>query len=113
MYLTFYGFKEKPFNPTPDPRFLYMTPGHREALAQLQYGVQVLSFVEDKNGVLACPLALDEEVVQPDEPLGPRFSRFGDPEVLERVFQDSVEGQGGIEHEGHLGLSIEPLQQCV
>ena len=40
MYLTFYGFKEKPFNPTPDPRFLYMTPGHREALAQLQYGVQ-------------------------------------------------------------------------
>lgn len=40
MYLTFYGFAEKPFNATPDPRFLYMTPGHREALAQLQYGVQ-------------------------------------------------------------------------
>ena len=40
MYLTFYGLAEKPFNPTPDPRFLYMTPGHREALAQLQYGVQ-------------------------------------------------------------------------
>jgi len=40
MYLTFYGLAEKPFNATPDPRFLYMTPGHREALAQLQYGVQ-------------------------------------------------------------------------
>src|SRR5499427_845664 len=40
MYLTFYGLVEKPFNATPDPRFLYMTPGHREALAQLQYGVQ-------------------------------------------------------------------------
>src|SRR5947209_18343707 len=40
MYLTFYGLTEKPFNPTPDPRFLYMCPGHREALAQLQYGVQ-------------------------------------------------------------------------
>ncbi len=40
MYLTFYGLAEKPFNPTPDPRFLYMSPGHREALAQLQYGVQ-------------------------------------------------------------------------
>jgi len=35
MYLTFYGLAEKPFNATPDPRFLYMTPGHREALAQL------------------------------------------------------------------------------
>jgi general secretion pathway protein A len=40
MYLTFYGLTEKPFNATPDPRFLYMSPGHREALAQLQYGVQ-------------------------------------------------------------------------
>jgi general secretion pathway protein A len=40
MYLTFYGFTEKPFNATPDPRFLYMTPGHREALAQLLYGTQ-------------------------------------------------------------------------
>src|SRR3989442_7158476 len=39
MYLTFYGLTEKPFNATPDPRFLYMSPGHREALAQLQYGV--------------------------------------------------------------------------
>ena len=40
MYLTFYGLKEKPFNATPDPKFLYLTPGHREALAQLLYGVQ-------------------------------------------------------------------------
>src|SRR5204862_4846810 len=40
MYLKFFGLLEKPFNPTPDPRFLYMSPGHREALAQLLYGVQ-------------------------------------------------------------------------
>jgi len=40
MYLTFYGLKERPFNATPDPRFLYLTPGHREALAQLVYSVQ-------------------------------------------------------------------------
>ena len=40
MYLPFYGLKEKPFNTTPDPRFLFLTPGHREALAQLVYGVQ-------------------------------------------------------------------------
>jgi general secretion pathway protein A len=40
MYLEFYGLTEKPFNPTPDPRFLYMSPAHREALAQLLYGVQ-------------------------------------------------------------------------
>jgi general secretion pathway protein A len=40
MYLTFFGLREKPFNNTPDPKFLYLTPGHREALAQLVYGVQ-------------------------------------------------------------------------
>ena len=40
MYLTFYGLSEKPFNATPDPKFLYMSPGHREALAQLLYGTQ-------------------------------------------------------------------------
>ena len=40
MYLSFYGLTEKPFNATPDPRFLHMTPGHREALAQLLYGTQ-------------------------------------------------------------------------
>jgi len=40
MYLSFYGLREKPFNTTPDPRFLYPTPGHQEALAQLLYGVE-------------------------------------------------------------------------
>lgn len=37
MYLRFYGLREKPFNPTPDPRFLYLS---REAMAQLEYGVR-------------------------------------------------------------------------
>jgi general secretion pathway protein A len=40
MYLEYYGFRDKPFNPTPDPRFLYLSPSHREALAQLEYGVR-------------------------------------------------------------------------
>jgi general secretion pathway protein A len=40
MYLKFYGLMEKPFELAPDPRFLFQTPGHREALAQLVYGVQ-------------------------------------------------------------------------
>lgn len=40
MYLDFYGLKQKPFNATPDPKFLYLTRGHREALAQLLYGVR-------------------------------------------------------------------------
>lgn len=38
--LAFFGFEEPPFNPTPDPRFLHLTPAHKEALAQLLHGVQ-------------------------------------------------------------------------
>lgn len=40
MYKDFYGLKEKPFSKTPDPRFLYLSNGHREALARLQYVVE-------------------------------------------------------------------------
>jgi len=40
LNLAFFGLQQKPFNPTPDPRFLYASPGHRECLAQLLYGVQ-------------------------------------------------------------------------
>ena len=39
MYNQFYNFSEKPFNLTPDPKFLYYTPSHREALASMVYGI--------------------------------------------------------------------------
>ncbi len=40
MYTQYYNFSENPFNITPDPRFLYLTAGHREALAALLYGIR-------------------------------------------------------------------------
>lgn len=40
MYTHFFGLSEKPFNVTPDPRFLYLTPAHREALASMIYGIR-------------------------------------------------------------------------
>ena len=39
IYLDFYGLDREPFGVTPDPDFLFMTPGHREALAQLLYAI--------------------------------------------------------------------------
>ena len=38
MYTYFYNLKEKPFNLTPSPRFLYLGEAHKEALALLTYG---------------------------------------------------------------------------
>ncbi|MBV9626124.1 MAG: AAA family ATPase [Acidobacteria bacterium] len=40
MFLEFYGLKEQPFGVTPNPRFLYLGAGHREALASLIYGIE-------------------------------------------------------------------------
>ncbi len=40
MYEEFFGIKENPFSITPDPRYLYMSKGHQEALAHLLYGIR-------------------------------------------------------------------------
>lgn len=39
MYEAFYGLRERPFELTPNPRFLLMTSRHREALTTLEYGL--------------------------------------------------------------------------
>ena len=39
MYNAYFNFKEAPFSIAPDPRYLYMTGQHREALAHLVYGL--------------------------------------------------------------------------
>ena len=39
MYLEFYGLREKPFNVTPDPTFLFLSRKHKEAFDYLIYGI--------------------------------------------------------------------------
>jgi general secretion pathway protein A len=39
MYASFFGLNEKPFSITPDPRFLFLSERHAEALAHLVYGI--------------------------------------------------------------------------
>src|SRR3954469_13895173 len=40
MYAAYFGLKQEPFSIAPDPRLLFMSEQHREALAHLLYGVQ-------------------------------------------------------------------------
>jgi general secretion pathway protein A len=40
MYEAFYGFREKPFNLTPDPKYLYLSEEHGEAFAHLEFGLK-------------------------------------------------------------------------
>jgi len=39
MYESFFGLVSRPFDLTPDPRYLFLTPSHREALSNLEYGI--------------------------------------------------------------------------
>ena len=47
MYCNWYGFSEEPFQITPDPNFLYMSPGHEEVLTSIIYGIQ------SRRGIMA------------------------------------------------------------
>ena len=40
MYTEFFGFTDKPFNVTPDPKYLYLSSSHQEALASMIYGIR-------------------------------------------------------------------------
>lgn len=40
MYEAFYGLKERPFNLTPDPKYLYLSDKHKEAFAHLLFGIK-------------------------------------------------------------------------
>jgi general secretion pathway protein A len=40
MYCPFFGLQEKPFSITPDPRFLFLSASHQEALGHLLYGIE-------------------------------------------------------------------------
>lgn len=46
IYQDFFGFSEKPFDLTPDPKYLYLSPKHKEVLAHLVFGLQ------ENNGFL-------------------------------------------------------------
>lgn len=46
VYQDYFGLSEKPFDLTPDPKYLYLSPKHKEVLAHLVYGIQ------ENNGFL-------------------------------------------------------------
>ncbi len=71
MYLEYYGFKEPPFDITPNPRFLFFSEKHREALNHLLYGIQQRKgFVELTGEVGAGKTTLCRALL---EQLGPKF----------------------------------------
>jgi general secretion pathway protein A len=54
MYQSYFGLAEEPFSIAPDPRYLYMSQRHQEALAHLLYGVNAgggFVLLANENGI--------------------------------------------------------------
>jgi general secretion pathway protein A len=54
MYLDFFGLQEMPFNITPDPRFLFFTRAHQEAMDSLLYGIEERKGFIELIGEVGC-----------------------------------------------------------
>ena len=137
MYLSHFGLRELPFSITPDPRFLYMSARHREALAHLVYGVgEHGGFVQltgevgtGKTSVCRCLLEQLPSHVDLALVLNPRLSpvellatvcdelRIPYPagtssakELVDRLHRHLLEAHTGRPaHRSHRGRGAEPL----
>ncbi len=119
MYLTHYGFREAPFNITPDPRFLYFSARHREALEHLLYGIRerkgyfesCLKSLHNRlapgqtSGIMLRPRALvssgPPRHAQKDEQLMERSAL--ELALVERRTRAANGHQGNVGGEGHQG----------
>jgi general secretion pathway protein A len=54
VYCEFYSFSEKPFNITPDPRYLFLSPKHQEAYNHLWFGVSERRGFIQLTGEVGC-----------------------------------------------------------
>ncbi len=98
MYLQYWGLKEKPFENTPDPQFIYFSLKHKEALLNLMYGVNENKGAAMLTGEIGCGKTLivrtlvsklNSEEFEVASITNPRFSE--DEFVLEVLFQFGVE----------------------
>jgi general secretion pathway protein A len=90
MYEDFYGFREAPFQVTPDPRFLYFSDQHREAFHHILYGIQQRKgFIQLTGEVGAGKTTICRAILQR---LGPsyRTALISNPVVTSTQFLRSV-----------------------
>lgn len=93
MYESFFGLKECPFNVTPDPRFLYLSSQHQDALSSLIYGIQSRrGFLQLSGEIGAGKTTLCRMILSKLGPdvhtslvINPRLSEF---ELLQAIVED-------------------------
>ncbi len=115
MYTQFFGLTEKPFSITPDPRYLYMSQRHADALAHLLYGISESGgFIqltgEVGTGKTTLVRSLFEQL--PDEA---DVALILNPELTTGEFLAAIAGELGIEVPGDRSVKalIDGLNACL
>src|SRR4026208_1655692 len=93
MYESYYGFKEKPFNLTPDPKYLYRSESHANAFNLLQYAIRrreglVVVTGEIGTGKTTLCRALLEEIDRTTFTALVLNPFMSEEDLLKRVLQD-------------------------
>ena len=100
MYTEFYGLREKPFSLSPDPRFLFLSDSHREALAHLLYGIeQGEGFIAITGEVGTGKTTLCRTLLQRLEP-GSEVAFLFNPQLSGLELLQSIDAEFGLETEG-------------
>lgn len=98
MYEAFYGLRERPFDLTPNPRFLLLTGKHREALSNLQYGLMSrrgLTLLVGEVGTGKTTLV--RAVVQEFEKRGAIIAYLNNPTLTRGEFYEFLTAAFGLE----------------
>ncbi len=99
MYKEYYGLKEMPFNITPDPHFLFLSPSHQEAIQHLRYGIAekkgfiVLTGEVGCGKTTLCRYLLDEIEERPIE-----TALILNPRVSETQLLQTILSELGVDH---------------
>lgn len=100
MYTEFYGLREKPFSLSPDPRFLFLSDSHREALAHLLYGIeQGEGFIAITGEVGTGKTTLCRTLLQRLEP-GSEVAFLFNPQLSGIELLQAIDAEFGLETEG-------------
>ena len=82
MYEEYWGLKEKPFENTPDPRFLYYSPQHEEVMSRLLYIVKENKGAALVTGVFGCGKTLLGRALLKELDQDVYKIAFADPDML-------------------------------
>jgi general secretion pathway protein A len=98
MYEAFYQLRERPFDLTPNPRFLLLTKSHREALSNLQYGLtsrRGLTLLVGEAGTGKTTLM--RAVVGEFEEKGARIAYLNNPTLTRTEFAEFLAAAFGLD----------------